>query len=95
MYLSRVFTPQELLTLDGPSALLQAPEEKKEGKKDADDDKVIRHGHTLDDMKNQYVPNDAEDVMKQDYETIMRQPSYVNNKVAEDNASDNPNEADI
>jgi hypothetical protein len=95
LYLSRVFTPQELLTLDGPSALLQAPEEKKEGKKDADDDKVIRHGHTLDDMKNQYVPNDAEDGMKQDYETIMRRPSYVNNKVAEDNASDNPNEADI
>jgi multidrug transporter EmrE-like cation transporter len=56
MFLSRMFTPQELLTLDGPSALLQAPKEEQEGTKITEDTAVVRHGHTLEDLKKNYVP---------------------------------------
>jgi hypothetical protein len=82
MYLARVFTKQELLVLDGPSALLPEDAEQ-EAKKEIEDEHSVRNGHTLEDMKNQYVLNDAK--KEHDFDdVIMRRPSYVNDKVAED-----------
>jgi len=86
MYLSKVFTKEELLVLDGPSALL--PDETQHETKETDDEFAMRHGHTLDDMKNQYAPKDAQKEHDND-DVIMRRPSYVNDKVAEDIAKGN------
>jgi len=88
MFLSKWFTKEELLVLDGPSALLSEETDQHETK-DTEGDVSMRHGHTMDDMKNQYVLKDAEKV--QDSEDVMRRPSYVNDKVAEDIAKGNDN----
>merc|ERR1711862_114164 len=84
MFLSKFYTKEELLVLDGPSALLPEPEH---ATKETDGEVQVRHGHSIDDLKNQYVPKDAE--KKQDFEDVMRRPSYVNDQVAEDIAKGN------
>jgi hypothetical protein len=86
-YLSKIFTKEELLVLDGPSALL--PEETQHETKETEDAITMRPGHTLDDMVNQYVPKDKQKDLDNIDDVIMRRPSYVNDKVAEDIARHN------
>merc|ERR1712050_753288 len=58
MFLSKVYTKEELLVLDGPSALLQ----EEHGKDDEQETQevVVRHCHTLDDVWSGYVPKEQE-----------------------------------
>merc|ERR1712187_272599 len=80
MFLSKMFTKEELFVLDGPSVLI--PEEDVKAATKDQGELTMRQGHSMEDMKNEYVPKEQE--KEHDYDEAMRRPSYVNDKVAED-----------
>jgi len=81
MFLSKMYTKEELLVLDGPSVLI--PEEDVKAATKDQGELTMRQGHSMEDMKNEYVPKEQE--KEHDFDDVaMRRPSYVNDKVAED-----------